>query len=579
MKRICLMLILLLAATLTANAQWTFVDVTRQMMREAEGAHALAWGDVDNNGYPDLFVGCSDWLGSHLYLCYPEGWIEATDVYEVGDIGRITSAQFIDYDNDNRLDLLCLSNVITNSVQLYRQLPNQRMQRVPIVADFNPAYPATSAVWYDINNDGSLELLLNCGNGRNPELTVLERSEQSFIEVRGEGLPHDLAAGVISMADYDRDSDADLFVGMHGTNPSRLFENIEGAYREQTTLMNIPHKMIDKGVTWADFDHDGNEDFFAFGAQDYTGLYYGVHDQDQRKFANRIDEFGLLELAGDAVDARAVDANNDGWTDLMIVREDANFTYILVNEQGTGWSGGWTTPPQILPPSSNYACAWADFDLDGDMDYALSCGELGVQLFENRPEIGHEWVEIFFRDGTNSPLLNCSVDIEFEHSKHWASTSQSHSGVGFNSSQVLAVSRSELKSNVVNLYITWPNGMHSTYAVYPREINTIITLNQPHETNHVMEDIVSFQSPVELGNHPNPFNPSTTIQFTVPAAGMTKLAVYNLLGQQVALLANEVMDAGTHSLVWDASMLPSGLYFAHLEAAGQTKLSRMLLTK
>jgi hypothetical protein len=82
-------------------------------------------------------------------------------------------------------------------------------------------------------------------------------------------------------------------------------------------------------------------------------------------------------------------------------------------------------------------------------------------------------------------------------------------------------------------------------------------------------------------NYPNPFNPSTVIRFDVPAergnmpAGNVKLAVYNLLGREVAVLVNERRAAGTYEVKFDAAGLSSGVYFYRLEA-GQAVLTKTM---
>jgi hypothetical protein len=68
-------------------------------------------------------------------------------------------------------------------------------------------------------------------------------------------------------------------------------------------------------------------------------------------------------------------------------------------------------------------------------------------------------------------------------------------------------------------------------------------------------------------NYPNPFNPSTTIKFSVPEESTVRLSIYNLLGQEVnVLLNNEIQSAGSYNLNFDASRLPSGIYFYRLIA-------------
>ena len=81
---------------------------------------------------------------------------------------------------------------------------------------------------------------------------------------------------------------------------------------------------------------------------------------------------------------------------------------------------------------------------------------------------------------------------------------------------------------------------------------------------------------VRLGqNQPNPFNPRTTISYDLPAAAPVRLAVYDARGRQVAVLADGLVPAGSHSLVFDASDLASGVYVYRLQA-GNDVLTRQL---
>jgi hypothetical protein len=84
---------------------------------------------------------------------------------------------------------------------------------------------------------------------------------------------------------------------------------------------------------------------------------------------------------------------------------------------------------------------------------------------------------------------------------------------------------------------------------------------------------------LSLKNHPNPFNASTTIKYYLPSKSDISLSIYNLLGQRVETLFKGVQDPGEHSITWDASRFPSGIYFARLEAAGRTENIKMVLLK
>jgi hypothetical protein len=88
------------------------------------------------------------------------------------------------------------------------------------------------------------------------------------------------------------------------------------------------------------------------------------------------------------------------------------------------------------------------------------------------------------------------------------------------------------------------------------------------------------EKPMLAQNYPNPFNPSTVIEFVVPMSGHATMKVYNVLGQEVATLFDGNAEAGRiNSTRFDASSLPSGLYFYTLKGSGASETKRMLLTK
>jgi hypothetical protein len=100
-----------------------------------------------------------------------------------------------------------------------------------------------------------------------------------------------------------------------------------------------------------------------------------------------------------------------------------------------------------------------------------------------------------------------------------------------------------------------------------------------------MQDFVVVQQdgrtrkPVVLGNSPNPFNPSTDISFDLPTASQVSLEVYNVTGQKVATLVDDLLAAGRHTVTWDATDFASGVYLYRLTAGDFVETRKMVLIK
>ena len=113
---------------------------------------------------------------------------------------------------------------------------------------------------------------------------------------------------------------------------------------------------------------------------------------------------------------------------------------------------------------------------------------------------------------------------------------------------------------------------------------TAVDFDVRHVTNSGADRVLRPQEAMLAQNFPNPFNPNTTINFNIPSTGQVNLSIFNVRGQLVKTLVNDVYTAGNYSIAWNGvddnnRSVSSGIYFYRLEAAGRTEVRRMLLMK
>ena len=80
-------------------------------------------------------------------------------------------------------------------------------------------------------------------------------------------------------------------------------------------------------------------------------------------------------------------------------------------------------------------------------------------------------------------------------------------------------------------------------------------------------------------NYPNPFNPTTTIEFSIPTRQNVTLKIYTILGQEIATLVDEVLDPGTYRVIFDASKLATGSYIYTLKAGKYVESKKLMFVK
>ena len=134
-----------------------------------------------------------------------------------------------------------------------------------------------------------------------------------------------------------------------------------------------------------------------------------------------------------------------------------------------------------------------------------------------------------------------------------------------------------MNDDIYSFAFTNPGEFPYFCEIHPSMTATIIVLGQTGVEDDI-EELLPSQLALDQ-NYPNPFNASTTISFAVSAATDARLEIYDITGRLVNTLLDGSVEAGEHSVVWDASDYATGVYFYRLETAEKTETRSMALLK
>ncbi len=383
------------------NDKGRFIDVTDQAGVGDTGYGMCAiFGDVDNDGYVDLFVG--NYGANTLYHNNGDGTFrDITDHSNTADDGYAAAAAFADVDRDGDLDLFVGNYVAFDPDKhsdvrgsylgmavfagplafppqpdrLYLNDGNAVFTDVSDNAGMNPTVGrAMGAVFFDLENDGDLDLyitndstynfvLQNRGDGTFEDVSYL--SGGAFTETGVEGASMGVIAG-----DYNNDSFFDLYVTSYERQTDRLFINDGQGHLTDNTgpvgLLGTSYNLVTWGALWCDFDADGWLDIFTSNGH--------IYPQVRQLSQGQAYEQGVTFYQ-----------NQEGnYKDITSVMKFETYK-----------------------PKPGRGAALLDYDLDGDMDIIINCIDDSPQLLENKTKTGN-WLTVSLQ-GTSADLYGVRV--------------------------------------------------------------------------------------------------------------------------------------------------------------------------
>ncbi|MCX6639366.1 MAG: FG-GAP-like repeat-containing protein [bacterium] len=573
----------------TAYAEDGFIE--HMITHQFDGGFSIIAADVDNDGDNDVVAAAINedliaWWENKPDHSFQQHVIDSTT-----QSPHTVCAVDLDLDGDK--DILGCA-FMGNEVAWWENDGNQRFIKRTIQASYDGARDVIAC---DLDQDGDWDVVGCCEYGH--DLTWWENDgNQVFTE-------HSIASFLpfpmsVYACDLDGDQDVDIVLGDHD-NGLTWWENLGNQQFTYHTICSAFQGTWD--VCAGDIDGDGDIDVAAAGMYE-DDLSWWENDGNQT-FTWHIF-YGLLNGPGRSICLADLDGDND----LDVLGGFEYELYIPWHENdGSDWFVEHLIPNSIHDAQSVYA---ADMDGDGKMDVLATAYEHeGVAWWENvlglsvaisptvpNPRIPaegdtidfsmtvrnlsdslttfHVWCDVVFPEGTvHGPLLvPAPFRLESDSIKTWlrsqivparapAGIYQYRCFVGVDSSEIWDRSDfffTKLGGGTGNGDLTgwsaWgdPSGRNELAVSAPAAFNL-------------------------LQISPNPFNPTTTLTFTLPRPAKVSLEVFDINGRIVRAQHAAPLPAGEQSLPFDGSDLPSGIYFARLSAGEYTAVQKLVLLK
>jgi hypothetical protein len=485
------------------------VDVSGGLLADVEAGRGAAWADFTGDGVLDVFLAKHD-QPNKLLIGDGLGGFSLATTFGTDDAGPATAAGFVDYDLDGHLDLYVV-------------------------------------------NHGDPNLLLKGMGDVGGGFYLFQQQTGSFADP-GNGN----AAG---WTDCDLDGRLDLYV-VNQFNPNKLFQNTDFGFSDLTNSSGLGDSGKGMGAAWGDYDNDGDFDVYIANEGMADVLFRATSPFQFSKVGG--DNLGDM---GNARGVAWVDLDNDMFLDLYVAR-NGEPDLVLMGDGAGGFLRVPVGPAEAEGGSHGLACG--DLDGDGAPDVFVARDGSPNVLFSNDFDSDNHWLKIKLTGaGTNTQALGARVVVTA------GGVSQSRlvvPGTGW-----LATSPLELhfgmadNTQVDQIDIWWPDGTRQT--VGPRLTDTRLEIIQGQEAPSAVDDRAPAFVTALAPAYPNPFNPTTTIEFTLAASGATRLDVYALDGRLVRTLESGVLADGPHRAVWDGTDLDgrsvaSGTYLYRLTAPG-----------
>jgi hypothetical protein len=275
-----------------------FYQIDTGMIATTGGySETAAWGDVDNDGFVDLYVTNSAGNKSNiLFKNTGTGFFEKiTNISPTTDSYYSRSVNWIDYDNDGDQDLF-VSNESNQKNNLYRNDGDFQFTKLTDISITSDNYSSMSSSWGDFDNDGDFDLFIS--NYQQNNQLFENQGSDVFYEVSGPWETEDGCSFSSSFGDYDNDGDLDLFVtnGYCSSDLQNYLYRNDGEDGFVKVIDELPATDLGNsyGCAWGDYDNNGFLDLVVANWQDETQNNYLYKNEGNQNNWIKIKLNGLI---------------------------------------------------------------------------------------------------------------------------------------------------------------------------------------------------------------------------------------------------------------------------------------------